>query len=309
MFIAATAWGTGGAVAAMLYDVSGLGPIAVTFWRFAGAVALLALVALFVRRSHTIPQPAPKDRWRRIAITGTGLAISQATYFASIEFAGLAIGTVVAIGLSPILIAVGAHIFLGERLGRLGLLTTSAALAGLALLVVGGTVNPAPAPLLGLACAVISALGYAAATLANRHSTSTGPAGGYGSAVTSTLQGFAVGMVCLLPPALMEGIWPPTGDMGHTVALMAFLAAVPTALAYLLFFAALSVVRAATASVIALMEPVSATVLAALLLQEHLTVAALAGAAVLLGAVAVLIVGERRAAARRPVAAPEPMLR
>ena len=40
--IAATAWGTGGAVAAILYDTSRLGPVAVSWWRFAGGVLLLA---------------------------------------------------------------------------------------------------------------------------------------------------------------------------------------------------------------------------------------------------------------------------
>ena len=40
--MAATAWGTGGAVAAILYDTSGLGPVAVSWWRFAGGFVLLA---------------------------------------------------------------------------------------------------------------------------------------------------------------------------------------------------------------------------------------------------------------------------
>ncbi|WP_244338991.1 hypothetical protein [Streptomyces nitrosporeus] len=39
--IAATAWGTGGAVAAVLYDVGGIGPVSVSFWRFLAGLGLL----------------------------------------------------------------------------------------------------------------------------------------------------------------------------------------------------------------------------------------------------------------------------
>ncbi|WP_236145978.1 EamA family transporter, partial [Verrucosispora sp. SN26_14.1] len=50
ILIAAVAWGTGGAVAAILYDISGMGPVAVSFWRFAGGVLLLSAGHLVLRR-------------------------------------------------------------------------------------------------------------------------------------------------------------------------------------------------------------------------------------------------------------------
>lgn len=52
--------------------------------------------------------------------------------------------------------------------------------------------------------------------------------------------------------------------------LLLYIAAVPTALGYGLYFAGVAVVRATTASVIALIEPVSAAVIAVALLGEHL---------------------------------------
>ena len=59
----------------------------------------------------------------------------------------------------------------------------------------------------------------------------------------------------------------------------------------------------ATASVIALIEPVTAAAIAVLLLGEHLTAATLAGTAVLLAAVGALVVAETgsRPAVRREV--------
>ncbi|WP_344745327.1 hypothetical protein [Streptosporangium vulgare] len=44
--IAATAWGTGGAAGALLHQTGGLGPVAVSFWRFAAGAAVLLLARL-----------------------------------------------------------------------------------------------------------------------------------------------------------------------------------------------------------------------------------------------------------------------
>ncbi|MQS07104.1 EamA family transporter, partial [Streptomyces alkaliphilus] len=57
VIVAATAWGTAGAAAAVLFETSGLGPVALTFWRtLGGLVLLLALGGLTRRRS--LPAPA-----------------------------------------------------------------------------------------------------------------------------------------------------------------------------------------------------------------------------------------------------------
>lgn len=73
--------------------------------------------------------------------------------------------------------------------------------------------------------------------------------------------------------------------------------------AYGLYFAGLAVVRAATASVISLIEPVSAAAIAVLFLGERLTMATAIGTGVLLTAVAGLAVTEARGAvSAEPVA-------
>ncbi|MFI7023907.1 DMT family transporter [Micromonospora sp. NPDC049900] len=301
ILVAAVAWGTGGAVAAILYDISGMGPVAVSFWRFAGGVLLLCAGHLVLRhrrpaRAVGVAAPAtrarPGDRWRALVTTGVGLAVYQTAYFAAVGYAGLAVATVVTLGSGPVLIAVGSRLTMGERLGRTGLLTVASALVGLLLLVGGGSAGEGSAPLLGLACALLSAAGYALVTLLHRK---RGRDGDGGAASTTALGGFAVGMIFLLPLALLEGILPTADDLGRVLGLLAYLGAVPTALAYALFFAGLVSVRATTASVIALVEPVTAAVIAVLFLDERLTAAATVGSAVLLGAVVVLTLGERRA--------------
>ncbi|MEV0131882.1 EamA family transporter [Dactylosporangium sp. NPDC050688] len=304
---AAVAWGVGGFVAAVLYDHSGLGPIAVTFWRYLGGLLLLVALRPFGRRDSGAPRGrrdggaprgrrdggAPRGR-ARLVLNGLGMALYQTTYYVAIDLAGVAVATVVVLGSGPVLVALGARVFLGERLGRAGAAIMAVSLAGLVLLT--GAAGGGRSPIQGLAVALVSAAGYAAVTLLNRASKD--------DPYDSALGGFAVGSVALLPLALAEGLLPIRGDAGETIGLLAFLGAVPTALAYALFFAGLTVVRATTAAVVALVEPVAAVALGVLVLHEPLTGWSAAGAGLLLLSVVLLTATESRRAARDRTAPP-----
>src|SRR5262249_12552828 len=114
--VAAIVWGTGGPVASMLYEAGGLDPLTVSFLRFlVGARALAA--AWPWRRGPGAASPAGRVRAEpvKLAATGIGMAVSQTAYFAAIESAGVAVATVVTLGASPILVALGARLWLGER--------------------------------------------------------------------------------------------------------------------------------------------------------------------------------------------------
>ncbi|GAA3231819.1 DMT family transporter [Dactylosporangium siamense] len=282
---AAASWGVGGFVAAVLYDHSGLGPIAVTFWRYLGGLLLLA--AMRPLRKARLSKPT--KTW--MVVNGLGMALYQTAYYVAIDLAGVAVATVVVLGSGPVLVTLGARVFLGERLGRTGAATVAVSLAGLVLLT--SDVNQDGGgghPIEGLAVALVSAAGYAAVTLLNRAAKD--------DPYDSALGGFAVGTVVLLPLALMEGLLPTRGGIGVTAGLLAFLGAVPTALAYALFFAGLTVVRATTASVVALVEPLAAVALGVLVLHEPLTGWSAAGAGLLLSAVVTLSLTEGQGARR-----------
>ncbi|WP_367429571.1 DMT family transporter [Streptomyces celluloflavus] len=296
--IAATAWGTAGAAAALLYRGSGLGPVSLTFWRTCGGLVLLLAVRGVLRRragtgTGTARRPAEPMRRRvlRTAVTGIALAVFQAAYFAAVEATGLAVATVVTMGAGPVLIAIGGRVTLGERLGVGGVLAVAGALAGLLILVLGGSGVDAVRPA-GIGYALLSAAGCATMTLTTRW---LGKGGG-NDPYASTISALAVGALCLLPFAAVEGLWPHAHDLGRSLWLLGYIAAVPTALGYGLYFAGLAAVRAATASVISLIEPVSAAAIALLFLGERLTAATAIGTGVLLAAVAALAMTEARGA-------------
>lgn len=304
LIVAGAAWGTAGAAAAMLYRASDLGPVALSFWRYVGGLALL-LAARAVRpgrqrrgqghRSGGKTSSADESRGRRalrIVATGLGLTVFQTAYFAAVQETGLAVGTVVTLGAGPVLIALGARVTMGERLGRSGVGAVAGALGGLAVLVLGsggGTVRP-----LGVLLALVSAAGYAAITLLTRW---LGRDGQRSDSYSTTAWAFAVGAVLLLPFGAAQGLLPHTTDPERVLILLVYVAAVPTALAYALYFAGAAVVRAATVSVIMLIEPVSAAAIAVAVLGERLTLATVFGTLLLLTAVAGLAVAEARLAA------------
>jgi DME family drug/metabolite transporter len=317
--VAGAAWGTAGAAADLIYRSSDAGPITVSFWRNVTGLVLLLAVQLIRSRGGGRRSGMTRRR-RRLSRrdllvrgqTGLGLAVFQTAYFGAVQSTGLAVGTVVTLGTGPLLIAVGARLMLHERLPRGGLAAMAAALGGLVILVLGhpgGTVRP-----LGVALALLSAAGYAGSALtarwAGRAEPAGGPkaAGGPGAAgaargpaadpVVVTAWAFGLGAVLLLPFALATGILPHTAHPAETLAVLGYLAAVPTALAYPLYFAGAAAVRAATASVIMLIEPVSAAVLGVAIFGEPLTAATLGGGVLLLSAGTALALADLRTGRR-----------
>ncbi|EDY58705.1 integral membrane protein [Streptomyces sviceus ATCC 29083] len=284
LIVAGTTWGTAGAVASLVYRASDLGPVALSFWRCAAGLMVLLAVRLVRPRARTaVPEPLGR-RALRVGASGIALAVFQTAYFAAVRSTGLAVATVVTLGAGPVLVALGARLVLGERLGRGGTVAVTGALAGLGVLTLGGadaSVRP-----LGVLLGLLSAAGCCVMTLITR-------AAGAESSGTSVAV-FAVTSLCLLPLALAEGLLPHTARPALLLGLLAYLATVPTALAYGLYFAAAAVVRSTTVSVIMLLEPVSAAGLAVVLFGERLTPAVLLGTLLMLGAVAGLAVTETR---------------
>ncbi|WP_427893608.1 EamA family transporter [Kribbella sp. GL6] len=243
--LAALAWGTGGPTGALLSTYAGLSPLATSFWRLAAAAVWLLPA---VRRRPVQP---------RTALSGVGLAICQLGYFTAIPRVGVGIATVIALGAAPVIITIAAR----ERLTT----ATFMAIAGLILL----TATTGTASFTGIAAALASAAGYSLTTLLNRKSQDP---------LTTALVGFTTGALLLAPFAELPTTW--TGWL-----LIAYFGLVPTALAYTLFYAGLRTLKASTAAVIALLEPVVATAIGIAAFHEHLTPLAITGAAVLLLAV------------------------
>jgi DME family drug/metabolite transporter len=286
---AAVLFGTTGTAQALGPEIE---PLAVGTARIAIGAALLVLIALLAGRFRL----GGANR-RLILMSGACVAAYQATFFAAVDDTGVAVGTVVAIGSAPVFTGLLARAFAGEQLGRRWLGATALGCAGVCTLVLGGG-SGGEVSLLGVGLALLAGAGYAGYAVAGKKLMDQGATP---EALMASV--FAIGAVILVP--LLALI--PTGALfsaeGLTLAL--YLGALPTALAYLLFARGLERIGAGETATLTLAEPVTAAALGFAVLGERPGAAALAGAALVLGGLALLALRPRTAARvpARPVEA------
>jgi DME family drug/metabolite transporter len=280
--LAALCWGTSGISGRIVADRTDLSALDIAWYRLAvGAVVLLAGWALTARR-RTSRIRVTRPVAARLLLIGAGLAAYQFAYFSAVARAGVSIATLVALGLAPLLIAVGATLLGHGRPDRMTAVALVVALVGLTLLVgVSAGVDAGTAVLLGALMAAGSALGYAVVTLAS----GSVPAG-----VPVTLAGFAGGAVLLTPVVLAVGLHVPADPVA--IAVLLYLGLVPSARAYALFFTGVRTLPGAVASIVTLLEPLTGTVLATAFLGERLAPGAVVGGLLMLTAVCGLYLRE-----------------
>ena len=167
-------------------------PTAQVVWaRFAGQLLLVVLIL-----NHKLP-PVLRTRHPRLHIIRSATQLgATGFFFASLNYIGLAEATALT-DITPVLITLGAAIFLGERLGPRRIVGVLAAMVGAMIVIRPGLGVFTPAALLPLACAVC----YAASALLTRKVGSTE------TAWTSMFYAALFGT--LATGALLPGVWTP----------------------------------------------------------------------------------------------------
>jgi drug/metabolite transporter, DME family len=274
---AAVLFGTTGTAQALGPDID---PLAVGTARIVVGAALLAGVAALAARQGGLGLGGG-DR-RLVLLSGVFVAVYQASFFAAVAQTGVAVGTVVALGSAPAFTGLFGRVFAGERLEARWFLATGLACAGVALLTLaGGSAGNVSAAGIGLA--LTSGAGYAGYAVAGKRLLDQG---GTPEAVMASV--FGAGAVILLPVLFVTD----TGELltVNGLALAAYLGAIPTALAYLLFAKGLRQIGASETSTLTLAEPVTAMALGFAVLAERPGAVAVAGAALVMAGLALLAV-------------------
>ncbi|CAN5278285.1 DMT family transporter [soil metagenome] len=285
VLLAAALFGTTGTAQAL--GPSAATPLGVGAVRLVvGGLTLLALLPLVGGRRAKV-----LALWRTPGglLTGLCTGLYQVCFFAGVEQAGVAVGTLVAIGSGPVLTGLLAVRLLRERPGRTWLAATGLCLAGLALLVLGGGASGGADPL-GVLLALGAGLASAAYTVLAKRQLDAGfrPA-------TVMAAAFGLGGLLSVPLLLTQPLgWLATGA---GLALAAYLGLVTTTLAYLLFVRGLAVLPAGPVTTLVLAEPVVATALGVVVLDERLAAAGAFGAGLILLGLLVQGRGASRAAA------------
>jgi DME family drug/metabolite transporter len=292
--VAGVLWGTGGLVVTVLHERDGLGAMTTSAWRMALAAAALVGFAVVTRRSGLV-LGTMRTHPVLAVLVGCGTALYQGLYFVSILLIGVSVATVVSLGLAPVLAAVWEHAIARTWPSAREAGVLAAALVGLVLISVTagqGSAAPGDKPGFGLVLAVASGATYAATTVLG-HTLAQRV-----DSVALTTCAIAAGAVALSPFLVVAAA---SGDPVVTtdptsLALMAYLGVATMALAYGLLYAGLRTTSGSAATVATLVEPLSAALLAALLLGERLPWPALLGGALILAAVVALHPTEERPA-------------
>lgn len=238
-------------------------------------VAALALLVWCAWRGR-LPRPADWPlRWT--APAALGLVAFQVCFFKGVQLAGVAVGTVVAIGFAPLVAALLAWGVLGERPSLVWYPSTALALAGLVCLNLG---EGASAHWQRLLLPLAAGAGYACYFVFSK------PLGVRLAPDSVMLVLCGLSGVLLLPALLLFPVGWLASAAGAGTAL--YLGLVTSALAFSLTTAGLARTPAATAATLALAEPLAAACWGIFLLHEEVTLLDGCGIGLLVVGVALL---------------------
>ena len=261
------------------FALTSSGPLAVSAARL--TIGALPLVILAAARGRLRPIEAKTER--RLAVAGALLALHFAAWIASLDFASVAISTLLVCS-TPVWTE--AYAVLRRRsVDPYAAASIIGALAGVAIVV--GAPDRANTPL-GIVLALAGAVAIAAYLIVVR-----GIDRRYDTlAVTARTYAYAA-VLLTLGAALAHDHLPPAGDLRAWGGILA-MALLSQLFGHTALNAAVRVVSATLVSTLTLLEPVIATVLAAWLFTERLGVTTAIGAIVILVAIGVALRGEQR---------------
>ena len=221
-----------------------------------GAITLWCLVGRLPEMTLLRRQP------RLLILGGICVAIYQPGFFLGTERSGVALGTIVALGSGPVFAGLLELFWLHRRPTNRWVVATSVMLVGGVLLVVGGG-GDASFSVIGTLGSLSSGFGYGLFAIVNKRLIERGV-----HSTTSMAWEFTIGSPLLA--LLMIG--QPTAWLATAsgIAISLYLGVLVTGFAYLLYGWGLRSISTSTAVTLTLAEPLTAAVLAVVVLDERL---------------------------------------
>lgn len=280
-------WGTIGVAARLVFERTELDALEISWLRtfFAAPACLLFGLRLLGRRLFAV---RPRDMlW--VAGLAVTIYLFQYLYLVGVREIGVTVATLICLCSIPILVALASVPLFGEQPSRTVLISLVAAVAGTGLLTVGQGATGGDGSLsLGIVASLASAVGASIYTLGSRSFVRR-----Y-APITALALGFPITLLIFAP--VMRG-----GHVNADIPLSAWLLLIylgvgTQGIAYLLFQQGLRTESATVASIVTLLEPVLAAILAWLIFAERLGALGAIGAAMLIAGLVMLSFAPRPAA-------------
>jgi drug/metabolite transporter (DMT)-like permease len=234
----------------------------IVFFRVALAAASVALILVVVGRRDLLRAPP-----RGVIVLGVLLAVHWSLYFAAIKETSVASAVLITYA-APIFMALLAPVLIREHVPAVSVVALGVSMVGITLISLSGGSGGEEVRVAGVALAVLAAITYAfLIVLLKRWGSEVHP-------MTVIVWQEGTASVVLVPSLFLASY---DGVAGGDVGYLLLLGIVLTGVTGVVYVGALKWVPATTAGILAYMEPVSAAVLAALVLGEALTPAVIAG--------------------------------
>ena len=257
---ASVLWGTTGTASAFIPDVS---PLAVGAFSMGVGGVLLVLNAknnLLSDRQKLLSKPS------LLFIGSLCVAIYPLAFYSSMRLAGVAIGTVISIASAPFFTVIMERLISNKRVTSRWVVSFIFGVVGVILLTLGKTqyldINAqANNRILGVFLGLVAGLTYATYSWSARQMIENGV-----NSKSAMASMFGLSAILLLPSLLLTG-----GNLfldAKHISVALYLAIAPMFFGYLLFGQALREIEASKATLITLLEPIVATILAIIIIGE-----------------------------------------
>ena len=212
-----------------------------------------------------------RKEWRPLLLGGAVLGLNWVALFEAYRLLNVSLATLIYY-VGPILVLLFSPILFREKLT--GRKSISVLIVAIGLICISGSIVVAGASLMGLLAAITSALLYFALIIFNKQIIRTN------GIQTAAIELDVAFLVVLIYTLCTAGVPHITGSDLPYIAVIGF---VNTGLAYLLYFSGLQKLSGQSVALISYVDPVSALLLSALLLQEVMTPVQIVGAVLIIG--------------------------
>lgn len=266
---AAVLWGTAGILVRMISDMTAM---SIIFYR----VTLAFIIFLvFFSLSGNLNRLKLKDKKFYLLLFSLLQITTMLTFFVSIMEASVPVA-VLLLYTAPVYVTIFSPLLLKERSTGKGWLALFLSIAGVILIVEPGNIEFS-LKLTAIIAGLLSGISYAFQIMTSKYISKS-----Y-SGYTQAFWSFMIAMLLLLPAAAVPADIV-LGNMTYLIMLAIF----PTILAISLYFNGLNKVRAASASILGLIEPVSAVILSLIILHDSISIPVMVGGALILAGGAIV---------------------
>ncbi|MGC9068877.1 MAG: DMT family transporter [Thermoprotei archaeon] len=261
VFIAAFVWGTTGVAVKIIYS-DGVKPLTLIFLRMLLATPLYALLA-YVNKLNLLQFSFDKK-----VILTYGLILIPAfnlTYFTALNITKVS-NAAFLLYTAPIFVAILSPLIIREKLTMIKIIAVMISMIGIFLIIRFDVSELVLGDVIALLAGIIYSLFFIAGRMIKH------------SPIIVNLYSSMIASIVFLPFAVLNGFNIPSSSMIYIMYLVIF----PTFLSYTFYLKGLTMTNAIDASVIATVEPLSATMLGVMIINEQFTINTIFGGLLIL---------------------------